>query len=75
MSYSPTSGYDGPMDKTTVSEDTLPTKVIARVSDEGESVEELWAKSKRLGDIGVKTIVFPNEHMLTSWRQRIAALA
>ena len=63
------------MDINTVSASVGTASVIARVSDEGESLEALLAESQRLGDQGVKTIVFPHEQMLISWRLRIEALA
>ncbi len=59
----------------TVVDDVRTAKAIARVSSEDESFEDVAAESRRLGDLGVKTIVFADEQTLISWRQRIAALA
>lgn len=63
------------MDINTVVYSVQTTKAIARVSSEKESMEDLMAESRRLGDVGVKSIVFPDEQTLISWRRRIAALA
>lgn len=68
-------GYDGDMDINTVVDGVRIAKAIARVRAEDESAEDLVDESRRLGDLGVKTIVFPDEQMLISWRLRIAALA
>ena len=47
----------------------------ARVATQSEVAADLANQSRRLGDVGVKVIVFPDADMLTTWRHRIAALA
>ena len=47
----------------------------ARVAMHGEAAADLLDQSRRLGDMGVKVIVFPDDDMLATWRYRIAALA
>jgi hypothetical protein len=46
-----------------------------RVAMHSESAADLLVQSRRLGDMGVKVIVFPDDDMLSTWRYRIAALA
>ena len=47
----------------------------ARAAVRGETAADLADQSRRLGDMGVKMLVFPDEAMLATWRLRIAALA
>lgn len=68
-------GYDASMDINTVVCSAPAAMAIARVRSDDESAEDVAAESRRLGDLGVKTIVFPDEQALISWRLRIAALA
>ena len=75
LEVSTSNGYDTNMDINTVVDSAPAAMAIARVKTDDESAEDLAAESRRLGDLGVKAIVFSDEQTLISWRLRIAALA
>lgn len=64
----------GMYQNTVVLEEEEPPSTV-RVAAQGESAASLMYQARKLGDMGVKMIVFPDADMLTTWRYRIAALA
>lgn len=64
----------GMYQNTVLLEEAEPPSTV-RVAAQGESAASLMDQARKLGDMGVKMIVFPDDDMLTTWRYRIAALA
>lgn len=64
----------GMYQNTVLLEEAEPPSTV-RVAAPGASAASLRYQARKLGDMGVKMIVFPDDDMLTTWRYRIAALA
>lgn len=65
----------GAMYQSTVFDEEVEPPSTARVARDDEPTEALACQSRRLGNMGVKMIVFQDEQMMATWRLRIAALA
>lgn len=63
------------MYKNTVSNTQVGEGVIVRIRRCDESDAEVFLSIEAGAKEGVRVLVFPNEDLLISWRQRLAALA
>lgn len=63
------------MYKNTVSQTEAEDRADVRVRCSGESDADVNLSVASSTDKGVRVLIFPDEELLISWRQRLAALA
>lgn len=67
--------YDKTMYKNTVSNSQNCERVVVRIREGDESDTDVFLSVDACTKEGVRTLVFPSESLLSSWRQRLEALA
>lgn len=67
--------YHESMYKNKVPTDAAESPTAVRVRAVDESDQAAAEDARRLAQMGVKTLIFPNAEVIRVWRERIAALA